>query len=464
VRVLKRVSDIALSAVGLVIGAPILGLVALAVWIDSPGPAIFAQERIGLGARRFRMYKYRKFPLRMTGGAGVTVAGDARMTRVGAFIERTKLDELPQLWNVLKGDMAFVGPRPESPVYADLFEGEYKKLFDYVPGIFGPNQVFYRNESELYPPGEDPDKFYREKLFPEKARRDLEYCARANMASDAIWIARGLWVSLAGIVDWWRFVREHGALVASDILLCGVAWTMAHLIRYGGVPNQERLSYLWGLVIFPVAVVGGMLVSGLYRRIIRHFSLEDAVSLVEIVSVMWVLGFTLLMGFLVRSSSVLVGFIGLALTLNLLFIPRLYVRYREVSLNGAKETGKKKIVIYGVNTIGSALAHWVTLDRGKFRLMGFLDDSSAMRNRMVSGHSALGGIGDIDSVYSATGMNEIWLAAETSSEQAARLYDMCDKLGITLVDFTKMYPFAEASSKTGLAIDEPGREDAQPTG
>ena len=189
--VIKRTFDIALALTGLIIGAPLLGLVALAVWIDSPGPAIFAQERIGRHGKRFRMYKYRKFPVRMKGGASVTVAGDARMTWVGAFIERTKLDELPQLWNVLKGDMSFVGPRPESPAYTSLFEGKYAKLLDYIPGIFGPSQVFYRNESELYPPGDAPDRFYREKLFPKKADLDLEYFARANMVSNMIWMARG---------------------------------------------------------------------------------------------------------------------------------------------------------------------------------------------------------------------------------------------------------------------------------
>jgi lipopolysaccharide/colanic/teichoic acid biosynthesis glycosyltransferase len=439
--VFKRAFDIALALTGLIIGAPLLGLVALAVWIDSPGPPIFAQERMGLRARRFRMYKYRKFPVKMKGGASVTVAGDARMTRVGAFIERAKLDELPQLWNVLKGDMSFVGPRPESPEYAGLFTGGYEKLFDYTPGIFGPNQVYYRNESALYPPGEDPEKYYRETLFPDKATRDLEYFVRADILSDAVWMVKGVWVSLAGIVDWWRFVSEHGLLVAGDILLVEAGWTIAHFIRYGDVPERELSSYLWGLCVFPVVVVGGMLVTGLYRRIIDHFSLDDAVSLMKKVSVMWILGFTVLMGFLARSSSVLVGFIGLALTLNLLFMPRLYARYREASVGGAKETGDKKVVIYGVNALGAALAHWVTLERGGFRMMGFLDDSSAMRNRMVSGHSALGGIGDVKTAHSATGMNEIWLASEISPEKEEWLVEVCEELGVTMVDFTKMYPF-----------------------
>lgn len=461
--VLMRAFDVTLAVLGLAVGSPLLGLVALAVWIDSPGPAIFAQERLGRRGKRFRMYKYRKFPLRMKGGAGVTVAGDARMTWVGAVIERTKLDELPQLWNVLKGDMSFVGPRPESPAYAGLFEGKYAKLLDYVPGIFGPSQVHFRNESELYPPGEDPEKFYRENLFTKKADLDLEYFERANMLTDLIWIARGLWVSAAGVVDWWRFVREHGALVAGDVLLCEAAWTAAHLIRYGGLPERELSSYLWGLAVFPVAIVGGMLGTGLYRRIIRHFSLSDAAWLAKVVSVSWMLGVTILMGFIVRSSSALVALLGWALTLNFLFIPRLYVRYREATAGGMKPAGSKKVVIYGVNDLGAALAQWASLEKGGFKMAGFLDDSNSMRNRMVSGHSALGGLGDIRTVHAAVGMDELWLVSPISAERLSWLSETCDGLGVTLVDFMEVYPFAQAAMKTALVVDGPGREEAAPT-
>lgn len=451
--VIKRSFDIALALTGLVIGAPVFGLVALAVWIDSPGPVIFPQERIGRGGRRFFMLKFRKFPMKTKGGAPVTVAGDARMTRVGAFIERAKLDELPQLWNVLKGEMTLAGPRPESPAYEDLYTGEYKKLLDYVPGVFGPNQVHYRNESALYPPGEDPDKFYREQLFPAKARLDLEYFARSNPVSDLVWITRGLWVSAAGVVDWLKFMREHGLMVAGDILLCEAAWTLAHLARYGGVPERELSSYLWGLALFPVAVVGALLVTGLYRRIVSHFSLEDAVWLSKTVSVAWLLGVTALMGFLVRSSSVLVAFLGWAFAMNLLFLPRLYVRYRESLSNGVKTPVEKKVVIYGVNALGAALAHWVTMERGGFRMMGFLDDSSAMRNRMVAGYPAIGGIGDVKTVHSATGMDEIWLATEADPAKTEWLSGICRELGVAVVDFTKIYPFAGVGNGVGKDVE-----------
>jgi Sugar transferases involved in lipopolysaccharide synthesis len=163
-----------LSVLGLIVSAPLMILIAAAIRLESTGPIIFSQPRLGFKGKHFRVHKFRKFPSNWgVSGSGVTVAGDARMTAVGAFIERTKLDELPQFWNILKGEMSFVGPRPESLAYSDLFKGEYAALLDYVPGIFGPNQVEFRNEAELYPSDQDPDEFYRTVLFPEKAKKIL---------------------------------------------------------------------------------------------------------------------------------------------------------------------------------------------------------------------------------------------------------------------------------------------------
>ena len=122
----KRIIDLALASIGLVIAMPLMALIAIAVWLDSPGKIIFAQERLGLHGNRFKMYKFRKFPANWKdSGPGITVPGDTRMTPIGRILERTKLDELPQLWNVLKGEMSIIGPRPESMRFANLFVGKY---------------------------------------------------------------------------------------------------------------------------------------------------------------------------------------------------------------------------------------------------------------------------------------------------------------------------------------------------
>jgi len=188
---LRRLFDVVVALTGIVCFLPILIPVVLAIRLDSPGPLFYAQNRLGQHGRIFRLYKFRKFHDGATGKA-VTVRNDRRMTRVGRFLERTKIDEVPQLWNVLKGEMSIVGPRPETLDFADGFDGIYRGVLDHRPGIFGPNQVYFRNEGALFPDGIDPHEFYRAVLFPAKARIDLEYFPRRSLPQDVVWLARGV--------------------------------------------------------------------------------------------------------------------------------------------------------------------------------------------------------------------------------------------------------------------------------
>lgn len=188
----RRILDVVLALAGLVFFLPLMVAIAIAIRLDTPGPFFFCQRRLGRGARLFYLYKFRKFPHRLSiVGPAVTLKHDKRMTRIGRLLERAKLDELPQLWNVLIGDMAIVGPRPETLNFADCFSGDYRGLLDHRPGLFGPNQVIFRNESVLYPRDRDPDEFYRSVLFPTKARIDLAYFSRRNALSDLRWLIRG---------------------------------------------------------------------------------------------------------------------------------------------------------------------------------------------------------------------------------------------------------------------------------
>jgi lipopolysaccharide/colanic/teichoic acid biosynthesis glycosyltransferase len=163
-------------------------------------------------------------------GTGVTVAFDARMTKLGMFLERTKIDELPQLWNILRGDMSVVGPARKHEIQR-LFVGEYAELLQYKPGIFGPNQTKFRNEAELYPPDVSPETFYRETLFPLKARRDLAYFRETNPFKDLLFIARGVLATLSGIFSWRRIVNLHAKIVIADVLMIEAAYFLAHLAR-----------------------------------------------------------------------------------------------------------------------------------------------------------------------------------------------------------------------------------------
>ena len=207
----RRMLDLIIAGAGLIVLAPVIILVALAIWIESGRPILFSQIRLGLFWRHFRMYKFRKFHRQIgTDGCGVTVEGDQRLTKLGAFLAKTKLDELPQLWNVLKGDMSTVGPRPESLNFADCMTRGYLGVLQHKPGIFGPNQLYFRDEGSLYPEACDPEEFYRDVLFPLKANIDLAYFPNRTFADDFGWIAR----SVFGVFGLRALPRKFTAMLA----------------------------------------------------------------------------------------------------------------------------------------------------------------------------------------------------------------------------------------------------------
>lgn len=189
---LARVFDIALAVVGLIILTPVIVIVSLAILLETGRPILFSQVRLGKDGRHFKMYKFRKFSAKPDAqDCPLTVKGDPRMTRVGRILEASKIDEVPQLFNILRGDMAFVGPRPESLAFEDCFVGRFRAVLDHRPGIFGPSQVAFRSEGKLYPEGDDPTEFYRRVLFPTKGNLDLCYFRNRNFLGDLAWLLRG---------------------------------------------------------------------------------------------------------------------------------------------------------------------------------------------------------------------------------------------------------------------------------
>jgi lipopolysaccharide/colanic/teichoic acid biosynthesis glycosyltransferase len=196
---LRRALDIVCAGVAAFVLAPVMLIVTLAISIESGRPILFSQLRLGQNERPFRMYKFRKFrPDCDNHGCPLTMEGDDRLTAVGRFLAASKLDELPQLWNVLRGDMSLVGPRPESLAFSDCFRNGFEKIHEHKPGLFGPCQVMFRHESKLYPAGLAAVEFYRQVLFPAKAEIDLVYFSRRTLVSDLGWILRGAWTIVAG--------------------------------------------------------------------------------------------------------------------------------------------------------------------------------------------------------------------------------------------------------------------------
>ena len=192
---MKRLFDILLSGIGLLIISPLFLIVAIWIKLDSPGPIFYRQVRVGRYNKDFRIFKFRSMRVGSDKGSLVTIGGrDPRITRSGYFIRKFKIDELPQLINVLVGDMSLVGPRPEVRHYVNYWTEEQMHVLDVRPGITDPASIKFRNENELLAQAEDPEKYYIEVIMQEKIKLYLDYVAKNSLWYDIKLIFQTFWV------------------------------------------------------------------------------------------------------------------------------------------------------------------------------------------------------------------------------------------------------------------------------
>lgn len=204
---MKRLFDFLVAAIGGLLLLPLTLLIALAVRLSSPGPVLYIQERIGKGGKRFRCMKFRTMTVGADREGSVTTGKDARITPLGRWLRRFKLDELPQIWHVVKGDMSFVGPRPDVPGYADRLCGEERIILSVRPGITGPATLAFRNEEALLADREDPVAYNDTVLWPAKIRLNMEYVRTRTFWRDIGYI---LVTVIPPLGRWLKLVPQNG--------------------------------------------------------------------------------------------------------------------------------------------------------------------------------------------------------------------------------------------------------------
>jgi lipopolysaccharide/colanic/teichoic acid biosynthesis glycosyltransferase len=180
---MKRAFDIIAAMIGLILISPLLLVIAALIRLRMPGPVLFRQKRAGRFGKPFTIYKFRTMTVNH-GGSTISVKGENRITPLGAKLRKYKLDELPELWNVLKGDMSFVGPRPDMPQYAETLKGDERLILELRPGITGPASLKYANEEELLASVPDPVKYNDEVIWPDKVRINLDYYRKRSFLGD----------------------------------------------------------------------------------------------------------------------------------------------------------------------------------------------------------------------------------------------------------------------------------------
>lgn len=279
----KRMVDLIGSAVGLLLTWPVFVMIAVAIKAEDGGPVFFRQQRVGLRGRLFQTWKFRTMRNSSNGGLALTVAGDERVTRVGRWIRRFKVDELPQLCQVLWGEMSLVGPRPEVPGYVAHYTDDLLPVLDYLPGITDPASVEGWDEGEVLRRASDPEQAYLSEVMPAKVRRQLAYAKRATVRSDLLvllatvghpWDAISPFV-VAKMVEYRRLI-----IVTVHVLLISLSYRAAYELRFEFQVPADLERVFWSTLPVLLAIrLATYSRFGLYRGYWKHFSVEDLFQL-----------------------------------------------------------------------------------------------------------------------------------------------------------------------------------------
>jgi lipopolysaccharide/colanic/teichoic acid biosynthesis glycosyltransferase len=442
---LNRVLDIVVALMGLLILLLMLPVIAILIKLDSPGPIFYGGQRVGKDGKIFKMFKFRTMhgtsnPL----GMSVSPQGDPRVTPVGVWLRRLKLNEFPQFYNILKGEMTLVGPRPETPDMSAKYPPEAHKIFSVKPGLVGPNQILGRNEEELYPRGVDPDRFYLEELLPKKLAVDLEYVETKSFLKDLRYLILGIWVTITGAIS-----RQHLTdnltqilMLVADTLGCLASFTLAHLIRFEGFPPGEITRTYWH--ILPLTVIARIpliFYLGGYQTLIRYLSLRDLRRVFQAVF----LGSLLLVFCSYFSGALFLGYgrgvfvvDWLCLTMILLgyrvFLKTLHQQFMKVHANGKPE---RVALIWGSGDQGVWCARYLSQSRDpRYYVVGFIDDEASLQHKQIDGLRVLGDRDHLEVLARLYHIQELFVAMpKIPARRLDQVQELCQHLNITLLRF-----------------------------
>ncbi len=437
----NRFFDIFISLVGLLLLLLMLPWIALLIKLDSRGPVFFLCDRVGRGGKIFKMYKFRTMyqtPLPL--GGSVSPKGDPRVTPVGRFLRRVKLNEFPQFINVLKGDMTLIGPRPEAPDLAARYPASAEKIFSVKPGLAGPNQILGRNEEELYPPGEDPIKYYIEHILPRKLPLDLEYIDDPSFIKNLKYLFLSVKVTISGAVRRQHLVDNASQLflMLADVALCMLALTLAHYLRYDDFSKpilyQSFVRVLpWALLIrIPIFIYFGF-----YHTLIRHLSFYDIKVIfkgVTVSSLVLVAFF-----FLSRLETIVeygrgVFLIDWFCLINLLagyriLLKKLFHHYKGET-NGQEQ--QRRVLIWGAGDGGDLCLRYLQKEKeNSYEIIGFIDDDPKKRSYRLNGVKVLGNRDHVKILVQLYKIQEIFVAMPSAEVyEITKALEICDSVGV----------------------------------
>jgi lipopolysaccharide/colanic/teichoic acid biosynthesis glycosyltransferase len=449
----KRVFDFVASLTGLVILSPLLLLCALVVRLTSRGPILFRQRRVGLRGRPFDVLKFRT--MRQGAdleGPAVVVRGDKRLTMLGGFLRRSKLDELPQLANVLLGEMSLVGPRPRVPNEIAPQNGEASVLADLRPGMTSYASLYHHMEADFCAQYDDPQAAHRENILPQKAHLDMDYLHNVSLGQDVKLIfltvllvfvpgkARPRVARYLGF-EFPSYNRGVQMLLEAGVYV-GAIW-LAYWLRYDqGLPPFYHSQRLLFVIQLPILRLSANQLFGVYRMIWRYFNLVDAARLAASIAVVS----TILLGlrlFLPSQSDLANTF---QLPITVIAMEYLLSMGGCVALRAARRLlyqlgqhyqplpgpAKRRLLVVGAGLSGLGVA----LEAARYphlKMVGFVDEDRAKHGRLIAGCTVLGPYRDIENLIRQQHVTDVVVSDPSLPEEGLReLARQCQDAGASV--------------------------------
>lgn len=458
---LKRLFDVLVAAIALLALSPLLLVLALAIKIDSPGPVFFRQERVGRYGRPFRIFKFRTMVAVDTRSSiQVTVAGDPRITRVGRLLRGSKLDELPQLIDVLRGTMSLVGPRPEVPRYVEHYPKAWReRLLSVRPGVTDFASVHFRSENELLARAQDPEQEYLQVILPNKLQYSLHYVDNRSLASDLQVIGLTAKIIMAPALNtardamtisnaqFWVAVEQRMSTLGranriramfADMAMVLACWHLTYLFRLGFERWQPGRPWYDDYVSLCVVLtyLASMSLTGVYRGLWRFFGFDDfrrltiGCLLAGLISALWVL-MAQLSG-VARAVLVLHPlFCVLMLALSRMGYRMLWEKARRTADGEAFET--RRAIVLGSGEQARRLIGAIQ-GRDGWSVLAILDDDPAKQGLRIAGVRVQGSFAELVFPHVLAGATHVVLALEdVSADRRNEVVALAQRTGLTIM-------------------------------
>lgn len=432
----KRVFDIFFSLLGLLMVSPVVLIVSLLIKLDSKGPVFFKQERVGKEGKTFFIYKFRSMVNSANNrGPKLTMKNDPRITGLGHLLRWLKIDEFPQLLNILIGDLSFVGPRPEIPSVVQHYSEKEREVLFVKPGVTGPGQISSRDELAKYPEGADTEQYYIKYILPEKLKIDFEYIQNYSFITDLKFIVQTVFITFIKAVKLEYVIKNKGRLktFCIDILYVALSYFLAFVIRFEGViPAEDFGIFLFALPLLIISRSFSFLFFGIYRGVSDYAGIFDAVNIVKSITVGSIIFVVSTFLFDLRGHSRAIFFIDWMLLLLIIVSTRFKGKFFERFKQG-ESFAERRVLIVGAGDLGEMLASQIIKFPQKYKLVGFLDDDPSKHRLFIHGLPILGSLNNLTQIAKIEDISEVFIAMPSTSRNKIRqITSECKDLEIVI--------------------------------